>query len=44
MSLIQQKFFVKSVDAVHGQLVKSVDAVYGQLEKLVANDGAHIEF
>ena len=25
-------------------LVKSVDAVHDQLEKLVANDGAHIEF
>ena len=25
-------------------LVKSVDAVHGRLEKLVANDGAHIEF
>ena len=25
-------------------LVKSVDSVHGRLEKLVANDGAHIEF
>ena len=25
-------------------LVKSVDAVHGWLEKMVANDGAHIEF
>ena len=27
-----------------GFLVKPVDAVQGRLEKLVANDGAHIEF
>ena len=33
MSSIPQEFLVKSVDAVHGRL-----------EKLVANDGAHIEF
>ena len=27
-----------------GFLVKSLDAVHGRLEKVVANDGAHIEF
>ena len=33
MTFILQEFLVKSVDSVHGRL-----------EKLVANDGAHIEF
>ena len=33
MSFVPQEFFVKSVDPDHGWL-----------EKLVANDGAHIEF
>ena len=33
MSSIPQEFLMRSVDAVHGRF-----------EKLVANDGAHIEF